>query len=52
MLGLLALQVVLGIAAVVFRLPLPVVTLHNAVAALLLLSAVNLYHLLTPRVAA
>ena len=52
MLALLALQVVLGISAVVSGLPLLVVTLHNAVAALLLLSAVNLYHLLTPRVAA
>jgi len=52
MLGLLALQVVLGIAAVAYGLPLAVVTLHNAVAALLLLSAVHLFHLLTPRPAA
>jgi cytochrome c oxidase assembly protein subunit 15 len=49
MLALLALQVVLGSAAVAFGLPLAVVTLHNAVAALLLLSVVNLFHLLTPR---
>jgi len=49
MLGLLALQVALGIAAVVSGLPLIVVTLHNAIAALLLLSVVNLFHLLTPR---
>jgi len=49
MLGLLALQILLGISAVAFGLPLTVVTLHNAVAALLLLSVVNLYHLLTPR---
>lgn len=49
MLGLLVLQVLLGISAVAFSLPLAVVTLHNAVAALLLLSVVNLFHLLTPR---
>ena len=49
MLGLLALQILLGMSAVAFGLPLTVVTLHNAVAALLLLSAVNLFHLLTPR---
>lgn len=49
MLVLLPLQILLGIAAVVFGLPLAMVTAHNAVAALLLLSAVNLMHLLTPR---
>ncbi len=49
MLALLALQIVLGISAVAFGLPLAVVTLHNAVAALLLLSVVNLCHLLTPK---
>jgi cytochrome c oxidase assembly protein subunit 15 len=49
MLALLVLQVLLGSAAVAFGLPLAVVTLHNAVAALLLLSAVNLFRLLTPR---
>jgi len=49
MLGLLALQILLGISTVAFGLPLAVVTLHNTVAALILLSVVNLYHLLTPR---
>ena len=49
MLVLLLLQILLGIAAVVFGLPLALVTAHNAVAALLLLSTVNLMHLLTPR---
>ncbi|MDO8598154.1 MAG: COX15/CtaA family protein [Sulfuricaulis sp.] len=49
MLVLLLLQILLGIAAVVFGLPLTMVTVHNAVAALLLLSTVNLMHLLTPR---
>ena len=48
MLALLTLQILLGISAVVFGLPLAVVTLHNAVAALLLLSVVNLFHLLKP----
>jgi len=48
MLALLALQILLGISAVAFGLPLTVVTLHNAVAALLLLSTVNLFHHLTP----
>ena len=45
----LALQIILGISAVAFSLPLGLVTAHNAVAALLLLSLVNLYHLLTPQ---
>lgn len=49
MLVFLALQVVLGILAVGFNLPLLIVTAHNAIAALLLLSIVNLNHLLTPR---
>jgi cytochrome c oxidase assembly protein subunit 15 len=48
MLVLLALQILLGFFTVTFGLPLSVVTTHNAVAALLLLSVVNLYHLLTP----
>ena len=47
-LALLLLQILLGAAAVVFGLPLAMVTAHNAVAALLLLSTVNLMHLLTP----
>jgi cytochrome c oxidase assembly protein subunit 15 len=45
----LLLQILLGLAAVAFGLPLAMVTAHNAVAALLLLSTVNLMHLLTPR---
>lgn len=45
----LVLQICLGIGAVAFGLPLGLVTAHNAIAALLLLSVVNLYHLLTPR---
>jgi len=48
MLALLAIQLVLGVTAVVGDLPLLVVTAHNAVAALLLLSVVNLNHRLTP----
>jgi cytochrome c oxidase assembly protein subunit 15 len=48
MLAFLLLQILLGIAAVVFGLPLAMVTAHNMVAALLLLSTVNLMHLLTP----
>jgi cytochrome c oxidase assembly protein subunit 15 len=42
MLGLLALQLSLGIANVVFGLPLPVATAHNGVAALLLGSVLAL----------
>jgi cytochrome c oxidase assembly protein subunit 15 len=45
----LLLQILLGMSAVAFSLPLIVVTAHNAVAALLLLATVNLAHLLTPR---
>jgi len=44
----LLIQAGLGIAAVLTGLPLPLVTAHNAVAALLLLAVVNLNHLLTP----
>ena len=42
----LLLQVLLGLAMITLRLPLSLVTLHNAVAALLLLTLVNLNHLL------
>jgi len=49
MLVFLVLQISLGISAVAFSLPLGLVTAHNAIAALLLLSVVNLYHLVTPR---
>lgn len=42
---LLLLQVLLGLAAIALRLPLALVTAHNAVAALLLLALVNLNHL-------
>ncbi|MEK6770347.1 MAG: COX15/CtaA family protein [Pseudomonadota bacterium] len=42
----LLLQVLLGIAMVALRLPLSLVTTHNAMAALLLLTLVNLNHLL------
>ncbi|MBI5783137.1 MAG: COX15/CtaA family protein [Gammaproteobacteria bacterium] len=45
----LLLQILLGISAVAFSLPLAIVTAHNAVAALLLLTIVNLNHLLAPR---
>ncbi|MGA9031591.1 MAG: COX15/CtaA family protein [Sulfuricaulis sp.] len=48
MLVLLLLQILLGVAAVVSSLPLTMVAAHNALAALLLLSTVNLMHLLTP----
>jgi heme a synthase len=44
----LLLQIALGISAVMFSLPVTVVTGHNAGAALLLLSVVNLIHHLTP----
>lgn len=50
MLVFLALQVLLGLSAVAFSLPPALVTAHNAIAALLLLSVVNLNHLLTPQV--
>lgn len=42
----LLLQVLLGLAMTALRLPLSLATLHNAVAALLLLTLVNLNHLL------
>jgi cytochrome c oxidase assembly protein subunit 15 len=45
MLVFIVLQIVMGLGAVAFSLPLALVTAHNAMAALLLLSAVNLYHL-------
>jgi cytochrome c oxidase assembly protein subunit 15 len=44
----LLLQVLLGLAAIALRLPLALVTAHNAVAALLLLALVNLNHLIRP----
>ena len=43
LLCLLCLQVSLGIANVMLRLPLPVAVAHNAVAALLMLSLLTLY---------
>lgn len=46
--GLLAVQLSLGIANVLLRLPLPLAVAHNAVAALLLLYLVYLYHLSRP----
>jgi len=48
LLVLLCIQAGLGVAAVLTGLPLLVVTAHNAVAALLLLTVVNLNHLLLP----
>ncbi len=48
LLGLLGLQLVLGLSSIAMQLPLLMVTAHNAVAALLLLTVINLYHLLTP----
>lgn len=45
---LLVAQLALGIINIVTGLPLLAVTLHNALAALLLLATVNLNHLLTP----
>lgn len=45
---LLIIQICLGIAGVINALPLLLVTAHNAIAALLLLAAVNLNHLATP----
>ena len=50
MLVLLTMQLLLGISAIVFSLPLGLVTAHNAIAALLLLSIVNLHHLMKPRI--
>lgn len=48
MLGLLAVQVSLGIANIVLFLPLPVAAAHNAGAALLLLSLITLNHVVRP----
>ena len=45
---LLMLQITLGIANVLLRLPLPIAVAHNAGAALLLLALVTLNHLLRP----
>lgn len=47
----LVLQILLGLSMVVYGLPIAIVTAHNAIAALLLLSVVNLVHHLTPRAA-
>jgi heme a synthase len=49
--ALLLVQISLGISNIVFYLPLPVATAHNAVAALLLLSMVTLLHVLRQPVA-
>ncbi|MXY56489.1 MAG: heme A synthase [Gammaproteobacteria bacterium] len=46
--GVLALQLALGIANVVFALPLAVAVLHNAGAAVLLLVVVTIYHSIRP----
>ncbi len=48
MLVFLGAQILLGVSVIAFNLPLGLVTAHNAVAALLLLSVINLNHLLTP----
>jgi cytochrome c oxidase assembly protein subunit 15 len=48
MLGILAFQLLVGAAAVFTGLPLLLVTVHNGLAAMLLLLVVNLNHLLTP----
>lgn len=47
-LGFLVLQAALGISAVLAELPLLLVTAHNGIGAMLLLSLVNLNHLVTP----
>lgn len=49
MLLLLVTQVSLGVANVVFSLPLPIAVAHNGIAALLILTLVALNHLLYPR---
>ena len=41
-------QIVVGVSMIWFQLPLLLVTLHNALAAGLLLSSINLLHHLTP----
>ena len=48
---LLCIQLCLGIANVLMRLPLPVAVAHNGGAALLLLALVTLNHLLWPKAA-
>lgn len=48
LLAVLALQVGLGIANILWQLPLPLAAAHNAGAALLLLTLVTLVHALTP----
>lgn len=50
--GAVSLQVLLGAATVWFGLPLPLATAHNAVAALLLVSVINLVHATAGRPAA
>lgn len=49
LLSLLGLQLVLGLLSIPMQLPLLMVTAHNAIAAMLLLTMINLYHLLSPR---
>jgi cytochrome c oxidase assembly protein subunit 15 len=46
--SLLVIQVAVGITAILTELPLLLVTTHNGIAAILLLSIVNLNHLVTP----
>lgn len=45
----LLLEIILGITSVYFHLPLTLVTLHNTLAALMLLCLVNVLHHLTPK---
>lgn len=49
LLALLGLELVLGMVSISMQLPLVMVTVHNAVAAVMLLTVINLYHLLSPR---
>ena len=49
LLTLLGLQIGVGLISVMAQLPLLMVTTHNAIAALLLLTTINLLHLLTPQ---
>jgi cytochrome c oxidase assembly protein subunit 15 len=48
MAGLLLIQIGLGVASILAKLPLTIVTTHNLIAALLLLSSINLLHLSSP----
>ena len=48
LLSLLGLQLSLGLLSIPMQLPLLMVTAHNAIAAILLLTMINLYHLLSP----